>query len=68
MTMHLNRTSQKPKPPRSGHTNILSVGDKYFVRLGSIDYPKRYTKEEIPEAIIFRDMMREKQGMPKADF
>jgi len=36
--------------------------------LGSIDYPKKYTKEEIPEAVIFRDAVREKQGMPKADF
>ena len=68
MTMHLNRTSKKPKPPRSGHTNILSSGDKYFVRIASIDYPKKYTKEEIPEAVIFRDAVREKQGMPKADF
>lgn len=67
--MHLNRTAKRTKPPKSGHQNILAAsGGKWFVRLGSIDYPKRYTKEEIPEAVIFRDMMRERLGWPKADF
>lgn len=66
--MHLNRVPQRQKPPSSGHQNILSAGKgKYFVRIGSIDYPRRYTKEEIPEAIEFRDRIREKIGYPKAD-
>jgi hypothetical protein len=68
MTMHINRTAPKKKPPRSGYTNILSSGDKYFVRICSIDYPKRYTKDEIPEAVKFRDEMREKLGEPRAEF
>jgi hypothetical protein len=69
MTIHINRTAPKKKPPRSGYTNILSAGkDKYFVRICSIDYPKRYTKDEIPEAVKFRDEMREKLGEPRAEF
>lgn len=68
MVMHLNRVAKRTKPPASGHQNILRVGDKWFVRLGSIDYPKRYTTEEIPEAIKFRDEMRARLGYPKADF
>lgn len=68
MTMHLNRVKKISQPPRSGHQNILSSGSKYFVRLGSIDYPTKYTKEDIPKAVIFRDMMRERLGYPKADF
>jgi len=68
MTMHLNRVSRKPVKPRSGHTNIQVVGDKYFIRIGSIDYPRRYTKGELSEAVIFRDEMRERLGYPKADY
>jgi len=68
MTMHLNRVSRKAARPRSGHTNIQVVGDKYFVRIGSIDYQRRYEKHEIQEAITFRDEVRAKLGYPKADF
>ena len=54
---------------RSGHQNILSAsGGRYFVRIGAIDFPRRYTKDEIPEAVQFRDQWREKNGYPKANY
>ena len=40
----------------------------YIVRIGSIDFPRRYTKEEIPEAVKFRDQWLEKHGYPKAKY
>ena len=62
------RNTRKGKP-KSGHTNILPVsGGMYIVRLGGIDFPRRYTKDEIPEAVQFRDQWREKNGYPKADY
>lgn len=68
MTMHLNRVGRRTKPPRSGHQNIMmDARGKYFVRIGSIDYQRKYTKEEIPEALKFRDQVREKLGYTKAD-
>ena len=69
MTMHLNRVSRRTVKPRSGHQNIMfTSGGMYFVRLGSIDYPRKYTKDEIPEAVIFRDAMRLRLGYPEADY
>lgn len=69
MTMHLNRRNPKPVKPRSGHSNInMRPNGKYFVRIGSIDFPRVYTKEEIPEAVQFRDQWLERNGLPKAAF
>lgn len=68
MTMHLNRVGRRSVKPRSGHQNIIVSGNKFKVRIGSIDFDRLYLKEEIPEAVKFRDQWREKNGYPKADF
>lgn len=68
MTMHLNKTGRRSAKPRSGHQNIIVAGKKFKVRIGSIDFDRLYLKEEIPEAVLFRDQWREKNGYTKADF
>lgn len=66
--MHLNKVGRRSARPKSGYHNIFISGDKYKVRIGSIDFERRYSKEELPEALLFRDQWREKNGLPKADF
>jgi len=68
MTMHINQVARKKVKPRSGHQNIIVSGDKFKVRIGSVDFDRRYSKDEMPEAIAFRDQWREKNGYPKADY